>query len=1046
MFRPHVITAIASRNIKTFFTSVIGYLFIVVFVVVSGIIAFGPKFFGENLATLDQLTNAYPMLLLFLIPAISMGVWSDEKKQGTDAILFTLPASDLEILLGKYISVVVVYAAALAFSLTQLVALATIGSPDWGAIFSTYVGYLFAGSALLSIGMFASSLTSNTTVAFVLGAFFCSLPVFVGALSPENQFLQGLSIGWQLREFGEGTIGLSNVLYFVFLKHIGLFLNYVVITRRHWSSGEENGMYALFGVQVASILILFGSLYFLASKAGSYVDTELDLTMQRVNSLSQKTIATIDASGNKRRVEIQAYVSEEVPTEYVPVKKRLLRLLRQYSQRGGSEIELRVINVAANSDSEREAKSIGIEAIDHISEVAGRQIRQDVYMGVKFSSPSGDTKIPRITPGTPLEYELTRAIGTTGVLDSKIRLGVLESDANFLGIDGGFSLNHRFVNELKKRYDVVRVTTDDLSKILEQQSETKENEGESEGAEATNAPKVRVPDVLLVFRASLLPISTQNELVKYMDAGNPTVITVDALHIFPFSILPQAPGQVLDTPAQRMVAGANGFTRNGAENNDCKTLFDALQLEWDGINKDVTIKGQPPQPSPFGGPPSGGTPDRQARAFYPTIAAQNYRAFDELRFEDTKFEFSFDGEPGAVPLSLGEERNGIPTSLGTPNAMMINSKNRYDFEPFNSESVIASGIDNVLMFYAGALRKKDFKAVKETADQKSKTDKMMASIQGKEPESPAEPTELLFEPIISAEPSALGLPWDEIVKKQPPQMAFQQMPIEQYQIDPQPNFYRFELAIAETEKALTAAQKENDEKAIEKLNADLKLLKQEQSRYRLSDAHFAVRVSGQREKDGNEINAVVISDSDFATNFFFAIADQLNQKPDNVEFVMNIVDSLGGKDEFVELRSRNPKQRTLTYMDKKRDEFRTNRLEEENRMRRDFQEKAKEIAEGVEKQDAQSEERGLARAVQRLFAQDEAAKKLDNAKEKLQIKLDESIEELKSLEAQSIKETEKSVQFMAVFLPMLPALFLGVFVFVYGFIQERSIVNEKRRV
>ena len=93
-----------------------------------------------------------------------------------------------------------------------------------------------------------------------------------------------------------------------------------------------------------------------------------------------------------------------------------------------------------------------------------------------------------------------------------------------------------------------------------------------------------------------------------------------------------------------------------------------------------------------------------------------------------------------------------------------------------------------------------------------------------------------------------------------------------------------------------------------------------------------------------------------------------------------------------------------------------------------------------------AKERGLARAVQRLFAQDEAAKKLDNAKEKLQIKLDESIEELKSLEAQSIKETEKSVQFMAVFLPMLPALFLGVFVFVYGFIQERSIVNEKRRV
>ena len=378
--------------------------------------------------------------------------------------------------------------------------------------------------------------------------------------------------------------------------------------------------------------------------------------------------------------------------------------------------------------------------------------------------------------------------------------------------------------------------------------------------------------------------------------------------------------------------------------------------------------------------------------------------------------------------------------------MMVNAKTRSDFNPFNSDSVIASGIDNVLLFYAGALRKKDFDAVLETADQKSKTDKMMASIQGKEPESPASPSELLFEPIISAEPNALGLPWDEIVIKQPPRMSFQQMSMDQYQIDKDPNFYRFELAISETKKAIVDAEKEKDENAVEKLKADLSRLEIEQTRYRLSDAHYAVRVSGKRQENGNDINAVVISDSDFATNFFFAIADQLNQKPDNVEFMMNIVDSLGGKEEFVELRSRNPKQRTLTFMEKKRDEFRTIRLEQENRMRREFQEKAKEIAEAVEKEDAESEERGLARAVQRLFAQDEAEKKLDNAREKLQKKLDESIEELKSLEAESIKETEKNAQIMAVFLPVLPALFLGVFVFVYGFIQERSNVNEKRRI
>ena len=682
--RWHVISAVFSRNVKQYFSGVLGYLFIVVFVMVCAILTFSAQFFADNLSNLDQLSKGFPALLLVFIPAITMNVWADEKRQGTDAILFTLPATDFEIMLGKYLAVAAVYTIALLFSATQLVALSFIGQPDWGVVISTYIGYWLAGLTLISIGMFASSMTSIVSVAFVVGALLCAIPVYIGNFfvntprffgqffrtqvatgedgvelaavsAPGYMGLEQFGLDWNLQDFTIGLIPLSNVLYFVSIIAFMLYLNLVVISKRHWSRGQQASLAGQFAIRIVSLAIALIAINFMVGRLSSSLMARVDMTAGRLYTLDETTLATLKSAREEGRpVEIQAFVSRDVPRSYASTKKQFTGLLRQFQYFGGSNVDVRFVDVLPNSNEETQAKRLGIEPRADRSEVGGRVVEQDVYLGARVSSTQDDAVLPFVDSDSSIEYQLTHSIATTTDADRKITLGIVDTDTFF----GGPEIEGRRVpwayNEtlsyLKTQFRIKNIPQDDLQAYVA-----------SEPAEGEEAEEPRTaPDVLLVADPSSLSEPNTGDLVKYMQAGNPVVFLADPLPFYWTSRNPLNIG-VLNAPKQPRLSQRSPYTQvlsstfaPKADNGTCSQILNALGIEWN--NGRVAWSLFDPHPN-F----KGAWIDQTGQATWPEYFGPYENAF-------------------------------------------VFVKNRGDHKAFNAESSVSGGLKELLFFYPGSVR------------------------------------------------------------------------------------------------------------------------------------------------------------------------------------------------------------------------------------------------------------------------------------------------------------------------------------------------------
>ncbi len=234
------IITIARKEFRTYFESPIAYIFITAFLLLVNFLYLW-TFFLVGQADMRSFFGFMPFVFLFLVPSITMRLWAEERKMGTLEVLLTLPVQEKEVVLGKFIAsfVFLLVMLALTFNIPLLVGF--LGDPDWGMIICGYLGCLLMGASYLAIGLFASALSDNQIVAFILAIAICTAMLIVGEwffliLVPDVfvPFFNYLGLGTHFESMGRGVIDTRDLLYYISVIGVFLYLNVYTVENRNW--------------------------------------------------------------------------------------------------------------------------------------------------------------------------------------------------------------------------------------------------------------------------------------------------------------------------------------------------------------------------------------------------------------------------------------------------------------------------------------------------------------------------------------------------------------------------------------------------------------------------------------------------------------------------------------------------------------------------------------------------------------------------------------------------------------------------------------------
>jgi ABC-2 type transport system permease protein len=353
------ILSIARKELDSFFGSPMALIFLGAFLAVTLFTFFWVEpFFARGLADVRPLFNWMPLLLIFLVAALTMRQWSEEQRAGTLEMLMTLPVKPWQVVIGKFLATMGLVTLALLLTLPLPLTVEWLGPLDWGPVIGGYLAALLMAAAYAAIGLFVSSRTDNQIVALISTGLLGGLIYLVGTNgvtdfvgNPWSSILRAIGTGSRFESIQRGVIDLRDLVYYLSIAAFFLALNTLSIESKRWSHGARTrGL--RFNSQLAASL-LGVNLLLLNTWLYPLQGLRVDLTEQQEYTLSQ---TTKDLLANLQEpLLIRGYISERSHPLLNPLRPSVDDLLREYEVAGDGKVTAEVVDPASDPEIEAEA-------------------------------------------------------------------------------------------------------------------------------------------------------------------------------------------------------------------------------------------------------------------------------------------------------------------------------------------------------------------------------------------------------------------------------------------------------------------------------------------------------------------------------------------------------------------------------------------------------------------------------------------------------------------------------------------------------------------
>lgn len=391
---------IFKREFKSYFISPIAYIVISIFLILTGWFFFA-TFFLYGQAELRNFFGLLPLTFSFVIPAITMRLFSEELDIGSYELLSTLPVSSLDIVIGKFAAATVFTTIMLLPTVSYCIFISFIGQLDWGPIIGGYIGAILLGAAFSSIGLLSSSLTRNQIIAFITGMAVCFVLTLLDKILfflPETALavFQFLGADFHFQNISRGIIDSRDLLYFVSVCLVALYSTNLVMSRKKISK------FPVYFVVIVLVNMASMGLFF-----------RLDLTSNKIFSLSKPSKQVV--SSLSEPLTVKAFFTGKVPAPYNNIERYLRDLLQEYSLHNNKYFNYQFFNVSGEEDEKAKknqelASSYGIYPIQ-IQNIEKDEVKfQKAYMGLVLIHGNMIETIPTITSTEGLEFTITSKI------------------------------------------------------------------------------------------------------------------------------------------------------------------------------------------------------------------------------------------------------------------------------------------------------------------------------------------------------------------------------------------------------------------------------------------------------------------------------------------------------------------------------------------------------------------------------------------------------------------------------------------------------------